>query len=104
MQFANTVLNKGIKILNITKGSNGSLIFIEEENKIKTKHVPAFKASKVEDVTGCGDAFAAGFITEYLKTKDSFSAVTYANKIAGLKSSLSGGIKQLNLLAEMKAK
>ena len=60
-------------------------------------NIPAYGVNKVVDVTGCGDAFATGFIVRYMEKKDPLQAAQYANRVAGLNSTLSG-IDQINNL------
>jgi len=100
--LANKILNNGTQILNITLGSKGSVLFYKQGNQIISQNIPAFEIPQVVDVTGCGDAFAIGFIINYFQFKDVVKAATYANKIAGLNSSLSG-IEQINSLLSLKA-
>jgi sugar/nucleoside kinase (ribokinase family) len=54
------------KIIVVTDGANGSFSYVDG---IVT-HVTALKVSKVLDTTGAGDAYSAGFISGYLKTKN----------------------------------
>ena len=48
-----------VDTLIITYGAKGSVIHHKKEATIK---VPAYKAKKVVDPTGCGDAFRAGLM------------------------------------------
>jgi ribokinase len=48
-----------------------------------TLEVGAAQVDRVVDVTGAGDAFAAGFVVEYLKSKDPRQAAIAANMTAG---------------------
>ena len=50
----------------LTDGKKGSYAYYQG----KTFHVPAVKHVEVVDTTGAGDAFTAGFISEYQKTHD----------------------------------
>lgn len=54
------------KILILTDGKKGSYSYFEG----KVHHQPAIKHVEVVDSTGAGDGYTAGFIAEYLKTKD----------------------------------
>jgi sugar/nucleoside kinase (ribokinase family) len=45
--------------------------------------VDAARVDRVADVTGAGDAFAAGFVVEYLKSRDPRQAAIAANMTAG---------------------
>ncbi len=54
------------RILVLTDGKKGSYAYHEG----KVYHEPAIKGVEVVDSTGAGDGYTAGFIAEYLKTKD----------------------------------
>ena len=54
------------KILVITDGENGSYAYFDG----KVYYQRAEKVEKIIDTTGAGDAFTAGFIGEFIKTKD----------------------------------
>ena len=51
-------LSQLVKALIITHGKRGSTIYTEQ----KTVEIPATKPRKIEDPTGCGDAYRAGVI------------------------------------------
>ncbi|MBD3290604.1 hypothetical protein GF337_17495 [candidate division KSB1 bacterium] len=88
--LAGEIIGHGVKIVNITRGSNGSYLFYADSNKyMKFEEIEAGKFDAI-DVTGCGDAFAGGFIVDYLKHKNTFSAAKHANLVAGFNSSISG--------------
>lgn len=50
----------------VTDGAKGSYAYFDN----KVYHKPAIKDVKVVDTTGAGDGFTAGFISEYIKSKD----------------------------------
>ncbi len=54
------------KILVLTDGRKGSYVY--HENKVH--HEPAVPHVDVVDSTGAGDGYTAGFIAEYIRTKD----------------------------------
>ncbi len=58
VQDAVKSLQKHIKNIVVTKGSNGSTIFIEEQEF----NIPAFPPKQLTDPTGSGDCYMAGFI------------------------------------------
>ncbi|MBI5754306.1 carbohydrate kinase family protein [Candidatus Peregrinibacteria bacterium] len=61
-----------------TTGEKGCEIF----EKGKVVKVPAVSGVKVVDVTGCGDAFRAGFIAGYVEGKSLIEACKMANRCA----------------------
>jgi fructoselysine 6-kinase len=78
--------NKGLLVL--TLGAEGSLAF--EGGKTCTQ--PALPIEKVLDTTGCGDAFQAGFTSEYLKTGDISAALLAGAELGRLAASSFGGV------------
>ncbi|MBN2091470.1 carbohydrate kinase family protein, partial [candidate division KSB1 bacterium] len=81
-KFGSAILNEGIKIFNITLGSQGSWLFYQQSGNRLTSKLAPFKVKEVKDVTGCGDAFASAFLIKYLKHQDAEKAAIYANLIA----------------------
>lgn len=85
------ILNCGPKILNLTLGTKGAILYLKESDKLIKK---IFEPEEIYegDVTGCGDVFGASFLAFYLKTKDPFKAceraVFYSSKKAKLKGIL----------------
>jgi len=73
-EFAN------LKMIIITKGSNGSLVF-----DCKNNECFECDSEKVEVVStvGAGDSFSASFLAKYIKTNDIKNALKFATKISG---------------------
>jgi sugar/nucleoside kinase (ribokinase family) len=63
----------------LTLGSRGCLVATREG----ISAVDAEPVEVVRDATGAGDAFAAGFVVEYLRSRDLLSAARAANRLAG---------------------
>jgi sugar/nucleoside kinase (ribokinase family) len=59
-------------------GEEGCLIAQGE----RIDRVEASSVARAVDVTGAGDAFAAGFVIEYLRTQDPLAAASAANRLA----------------------
>ncbi len=57
---------------------------------MRKKEFPAYPVEDVVDVTGCGDVFGAGFVTEYLRSSNFYRAMEFANRAAGVNSLLRG--------------
>jgi sugar/nucleoside kinase (ribokinase family) len=78
------------QILIITMASEGVRIIFRKNSMIRNKHFSAYALERVEDVTGCGDVFGAGFIFQYLQSENLYSAVDFANKAAAANCMLKG--------------
>jgi sugar/nucleoside kinase (ribokinase family) len=71
----------------ITQGERGSLVFTKEHRY----RVPAIPGN-VTDVTGGGDSYIAGFLAEYLKTRDPWQAGLFASSVALCVIEKTGGV------------
>ena len=71
----------------VTLGEKGAIVITRD----KTFRASAFPA-RVEDCTGAGDAYSAGFLAEYLRTKDSNESALFAAATASLVIEGSGGV------------
>jgi len=90
--FARRVVDDGLRICHITLASRGSLLVYRDGSTVRSLHCPPMKISQVIDIIGCGDAFGAAFITDYLSSKDPASAAHFANRIAGLNCTFMGSL------------
>lgn len=71
----------GIKEVLMTLGSYGSVIFV----KGNFYEIPAYKPTKIEDATGCGDTYAAGYLYSRAKGAGYVEAGKYAAAMCTLK-------------------
>ena len=91
-------LNWGAKISILTLGDKGALIAVRhcesatESMAGEAISIPSFPANVV-DCTGAGDVWHAGFLFEYLKTKDLRKASIFASATASLVIEKTGGVK-----------
>lgn len=82
------ILNSGPRILNLTLGRKGAVLYLKENHRLIKRE---FEPPEIHegDVTGCGDVFGAVFLAFYLKTKNPVKtcekAVFYSSKKAKLK-------------------
>lgn len=78
------------QILMVTNGKTGAEVIYVDYGKITKKGFPAFKLASVVDATGCGDAFGAAFIYNFLKTEKLHESVRLANHVAAANALLQG--------------
>jgi len=83
------ILNSGPKILNLTLGKNGAILYLKENDKFLKKEIKPEEIYE-GDVTGCGDVFGASFFSFYLKNKDPFEAIQKAIFYSSKKAKLKG--------------
>ena len=90
--FGRTITRLGPTVCIITRGALGPVtVYREGEgNEATACVIPSATVREVVDTTGCGDAFAAGFVTEYLASKDPGSATRLANRVASVNCTVAG--------------
>lgn len=69
-----TLYSYGSSLCIVTLAEKGSLIYDGSE----LIEIPAFK-TEAKDPTGSGDTYAAGFITEYMRSKDLYESGLFAS-------------------------
>ncbi|MFQ6673245.1 MAG: carbohydrate kinase family protein [Fidelibacterota bacterium] len=89
-RFAREALTLGPQVCNVTLGPRGSLVAYKSDGDIITHWIDAYPADEVVDVTGCGDAFAAGFVAGHLLGWGPLESAHFANKVAGLNCTVLG--------------
>lgn len=75
---AQILRTKGAKNVIVTLGEKGAVLLAEKSQK--PDYFPGLKV-KVMDETGAGDAFRAGFVVEYLESKDLRKAMLMGNRM-----------------------
>ena len=76
----NAIHDLGVKTVIVTLGAKGAVLSVE-----KTIYkIPACKSRVLVDPTGAGDAFIGGFLTEYIRQKDSFWGACVGSAAASL--------------------
>ncbi|MCI0473838.1 MAG: carbohydrate kinase family protein [Ignavibacteria bacterium] len=98
-------LNRSMAGVIVTKGRTGVSGFTRKEKvfgkekfyDLDRYDVAAVETPRIKDITGCGDVFAASFMTDYSKNTDFKKSLHYATRIASFKTSLKG-IEELDKL------
>lgn len=72
------IQNFGPKIVLVTRGAKDLVLC--HENKVE--RIPVIPSEKFVDPTGAGDAYSAGFIVEYLRTKNPRHSALFASCIS----------------------
>ena len=96
---AKALVAKGAKNAVITLGEKGALL----HGAAGTVMVPAFKAPKVVDTTGAGDAFNGGFALALAEGKTPAEAVRFGCALAGLSVQKPGTAPAMPTRAEIDA-
>jgi len=81
-------VDKGADIGLVTLGEEGSVLLTKGGEFCK---VPGFKANVV-DVTGAGDVFCAGFLSEFIRTENVFRSVVTGCAVSSLVIEKTGGV------------
>jgi sugar/nucleoside kinase (ribokinase family) len=70
----------GVKTVIVTLGAKGAVLSVEKT----LYNIPACNSRVFVDPTGAGDAFIGGFLTEYIRQKDSFWCACVGSAAASL--------------------
>ena len=88
--FGRSIIARGPSVCVTTRGRLGPVTVYREGGGVKSFFIPSEPVREVVDTTGCGDAFAAGFVTEYLASKDPARATRLANRVASVNCTVAG--------------
>lgn len=88
--FGQSVTALGPSVCVITRGPLGPVTVYRKDRETRAIAIPSEPAREVVDTTGCGDAFAAGFVVEYAATKDPVGATRLANRVASVNCTVAG--------------
>lgn len=94
---ADTLLAKGVGTVIITLGGQGSLF----HNKTQSIHIPIYRAGKVVDTTGAGDAFNGGFAAALARGEDPVTAAHFGSAVAGISVTRPGTAPSMPQLSEV---
>ncbi|MXZ74508.1 MAG: carbohydrate kinase family protein [Gemmatimonadetes bacterium] len=88
--FGRSVIALGPSVCVITRGPIGPVTVYRTDRETRAIAIPSEPAREVVDTTGCGDAFAAGFVVEYADTEDPVGATRLANRVASVNCTVAG--------------
>lgn len=74
---AKYLLELGVKIILLTKGSKGAKVYFKKNDEILSYFVSPKKIISVNTV-GCGDTFGATFFYNYIRTKNVYQSLSFA--------------------------
>ena len=66
----------------VTKGSEGSVLYHNDDGEIKEESFLIEEKHDVRDLSGAGDTFLAALVAKYLENHDICEAIRFANKCA----------------------
>ncbi|MFQ5602921.1 MAG: carbohydrate kinase family protein [bacterium] len=100
VDFGNRVLDMNPEVCHITLAEQGSLVFYSENGKKCFQKFNAKPVSKVVDIIGCGDAFAAGYLENYLATGNVLEATQMAIYVSAINCTFLGssGVRNIRSL------
>jgi len=76
----NAIHDFGVKTVIVTLGAQGAVLSVEKT----VYNIPPCSSRVLVDPTGAGDAFIGGFLTEYIRQKDSFWCACVGSAAASL--------------------
>ena len=88
--FGRSIVALGPSVCITTRGQLGSVTVYREDGDVRPFVISSEPVREMVDTTGCGDAFAAGFVTGYLASRDPAGATRLANRVASLNCAVAG--------------
>ena len=93
----------GNRILVITRGENGSDLYLNTSHGFESEHVDAIKPeTHVVDVTGAGDCYKAGFLVGYIRGRSLRECAIIGSYMGAACLTQEGGILPGDKIAEIK--
>lgn len=99
IEFGKYLLEKGAKVVLITKGSKGVLLLWKSGKRLLDKNIPAYRYGNSREPTGCGDVFSSAYVYRHLQGADPPEAAVFASKVAGIRAA-HGSSSELHNLRE----
>ncbi len=89
------------QVLLVTREAEGATVVYQSHGKIVSRDVPGYRVPRLVDPTGCGDAFGAGFVVQFMKTGDILQAADFANLVGAANATIRGTTGMNMLLEKM---
>jgi len=88
--FGARILGLGPRALLLTMGREGAAMVYRHGKSCRLKKTPGIRVREFKDATGAGDAFSAGFLVCYLRSKNLTRSLDFANRVAAETCRISG--------------
>lgn len=98
------LVKKGLKRAMITLGKNGAMCYEVVDDKIKTYSMPNMPDEEIVDISGCGNAFFAGFVVAMLRGKDMKGCLTSGQSAACLNAGSFSSVNRKMTYSALKEK
>ncbi len=91
------------RILIVTKGANGSELYVDTANGLKSEHIEAVKPEgNIIDTTGAGDSYKAGFFAGYIRGRSLSECALIGSYMGAACITQEGGILHPGAVARIK--
>ncbi|MFC1728896.1 carbohydrate kinase family protein [candidate division KSB1 bacterium] len=100
--FGRYLLDRGARVVIITRGTAGSHVFWRGSRRNFDKELPAYLFGGHAEPTGCGDVFSAGYIAKSLDGADPPEAADFAAQVAGMRAAQSGSAELHQLRSHLR--
>jgi sugar/nucleoside kinase (ribokinase family) len=88
--FGSYILSLSPEALLLTMGRGGAVMVYRHGKSCRVGNARGIRVREFKDATGAGDAFSAGFLVCYLKTKNLARSLDFANRVAAATCKTSG--------------
>jgi sugar/nucleoside kinase (ribokinase family) len=73
--YLKEISSRGPQIVGVKLGARGVIVYDRAAESIW--HIPAYPVKEIIDVTGCGDAFCGGFMSNFVQDKDAYNSAVH---------------------------
>ena len=83
-------MKKRPRILIITDGKYGAVVFYKKKGKVIALYESAIQHGNIKGITGCGDSFSGAFLYQYCRTGSVRKALQLGAQISSWKTQFLG--------------